>query len=111
MRMEVVLNDTRDIYKGYMGVYIALMKSDHDAILSWPFNKSYTFTLIDQQDNEKERENIEWSVTPKGEKDFEKPKDLANPGLGCPNVVSHTTLETRKYIKDDNVLITVSVEP
>ena len=109
--MEVDLNETREIYKGHMGVYIALMKSDHDAILSWPFNKSYTFTLIDQQDNEGEKKNIERTITPRGEKYFERPKDLANLGYGYANFVSHTTLETRKYIKDDTVFITVSVKP
>ena len=111
MRMIVQLYETRERYKGHMGVDIALMKSDHDAILSWPFNKSYTFTLIDQQDNEEERNNIEWSVTPEGEKDFERPKDFANLACGYGMFVSHTTLETRKYIKDDTVFITVSVKP
>ena len=111
MRMTVDLNETRELYKGHMGVYIQLMKSDHDAILSWPFKKSYTFTLIDQQDNEEERKNIQTTATPRGQKNFERPKDLANIGNGYPKFVSHTTLETRKYIKDDTVFITVSVKP
>ena len=93
MRMEVVLNETREIYKGHMGVYVALMKSDHDAILSWPFIILYTFTLIDQQDNEGERNNIERTVTPRGEEYFETPKDLVNLGFGYGKFVSHTTLE------------------
>ena len=111
MRMKVQLNETREEYKGYMGVYIALMKSDHDPILSWPFKKSSTFTLIDQQDNEEERKNIERTVTPRGQENFQRPKDLVNLARGYPNFVSHTTLETRKYIKDDTVFITVSVKP
>ena len=112
MGMEVNLNDPREICRGHMGVYVALMKSDHDAILSWPFNKSFTFTLIDQQDNEKQRKNIKRTVTPRGEqKCVERPKDLANLANGYAKFVSHTTLETRKYIKDDTVFITVSVKP
>ena len=109
--MSVNLNERREIHKGHMGVYIALMKSDHDGILSWPFNKSYTFTLIDQQDKEQERKNIERTITPQGEGNFKRPKDLANLGYGYAKFVSHKTLETRKYIKDDTVFITVSVKP
>ena len=111
MRIIVELNETREEYKGHLGVYIELMKSDHDAILSWPFKKSYTFTLIDQQNRQQERKNIEMTMTPQGEESFERPKDLANLGYGYAKFVSHTTLETRKYIKDDTVFITVSVKP
>ena len=110
LKMSVHLNKTRREYKGHMGVFIHVMKSDHDAILSWPFKKRYTFTLIDQQDNEVERKNIVHTMTPEDQNCFKRPIKKENYGYGYPSFVSHATLQTRKYIKDDTVFITVSIE-
>ena len=108
-KMQVQLNETRETYKDHLGVYIYVMKSDHDAILSWPFKKKYTFTLIDQQDNEKERKNIVGTMTPQGEDEFKRPNEKENEGRGCAKFVSHATLRTRKYTTDDTVFITLSI--
>ena len=110
LKMQVQINDTREEWKDHLGVYIQVMKSDHDAILSWPFKKKYTFTLIDQQDNEEERKNIVETMTPLGHRSFERPIEKENVGYGFTDFVSHATLQTRKYIKDDTVFITVSIE-
>ena len=110
LKMEVYFNQTREQFKDHLGVYIRVMKSDHDAILSWPFKKKCTFTLIDQQDNEEERENIMRIMTPRGENNFERAVKKENNGRGPPRFVSHATLITRKYIKDDTVFIIVSIE-
>ena len=85
------------------------MKSFHDAILSCPFKKKCTFTLIDQQDNEEERKNIV-HTTPTEQEVYERPKHMENSSIGLVNFVSHETLLTRKYIKDDTVYITLSIE-
>ena len=34
LKMRVNLNETREEYKDHLGVYLYVMKSDHDAILS-----------------------------------------------------------------------------
>ena len=111
LKMGVELNQTRKEYKDHMGVFIFVMKSDHDAILSWPFKKKYTFTLIHQQDNEEERKNIVKTMTPGGQDNFKRPIEKENTGYGFANFVSHARLQTHKYIKDDTVFITVSIEP
>ena len=110
MKMTVYLNEIRELLKDHLGVYIWVMKSDHDAILSWPFKKKLTFTLIDQQDNEEERKNIVHTMTPTGQDNFKRPIEKENEGWGCANFVSYARLQTRKYIKDDTVFITVSIE-
>ena len=109
-KMQVQLNDTRGTHRDHMGFYICVIKSDHDAILSWPFKKKYTFTLIDQQDSEEERKNIVRTITPTGQNEFKRPIEKENLGYGFTDFVSHATLQTRKYIKDDTVFITVSIE-
>ena len=110
LKMNVELNVKRENSKDHLGVYLVVMKSEHDAILSWPFKKKCTFTLIDQQDNEEERENIMRIMTPRGENNFERAVKKENNGRGPPRFVSHATLITRKYIKDDTVFIIVSIE-
>ena len=109
-KMRVQLNENREKSKDHLGVYICVMKSDHDAILSWPFKKKYTFTLIDQQDDEEDRKNIVTTRTPTAQDEFKRPNEKENEGRGCAKFVSHATLRTRKYIKDDTVFITVSIE-
>ena len=110
LRMRLQLNETREQHKDHLGVYICVMKSDHDAILSWPFKEKYTLTLSDQQDNEEERKNIVRTTTPLGQNSFKRPNKKENMGLTQALTVSHATLQTRKYIKDDTVFITVSIE-
>ena len=39
LRMLVCLNQRREQHKVHLAVYIRVMNSDHDAILSWPFKK------------------------------------------------------------------------
>ena len=39
LKIQVSLNEIRGKLKYHMGVFIHVMKSDHDAILSWPFKK------------------------------------------------------------------------
>ena len=42
----------------HLSVYIAIMKGEYDAILDWPFKKKVRVTLIDQQEDLVERENV-----------------------------------------------------
>ena len=97
---------------GYMGVYIALMRSDHDETLQWPFNKRCTFSVIDQQDEGFDRENHVRTL-PTGElhDDFNRPRQNENAGFGPDKFILHSKLRTRKYIKDNAVFVNVQIEP
>ena len=39
---------------GYLSLTVALMKSEHDELLEWPFNKDIQFKLINQNDRSKD---------------------------------------------------------
>ena len=111
MKLWVDLNGAPCGYAGYIGIYMVLMKSDRDWALSWPFTKRYTFTLIDQQDDLSQRKNIEEDVIPQGEENFERPRQLQNNGFGERQFAKHSTLRTRQYIQDHNVLIKLFIDP
>ena len=92
----------------HLSVYLIVMKGEYDATLTWPFDKTFTFTLIDQQENEHNRENIVESATldPKYSS-FARPVKKQNPGWGFHQFVSHEKLQKRRYIVDDTIFVQV----
>ena len=111
MKLEVNLNEGPCGNLEYMGVYISLMKSDRDGALPWPFTKSYTIILVDQQDDLSQRQNIGYSGVPKGEIQFKRPRQRENCSIGISRFVRHSTLHTRQYIRDHAVYIKVIIDP
>lgn len=111
MKLQINLNQESRGYPGFMGIYLVLMKGDQDAFLPWPFTKRVTFILADQRDDPCQGQDIEESLVPQGEKNFERPLEDQNVGRGYENFVHHTTLHTNRYIKDDTIVIIVVVDP
>ena len=97
-------------FTGYMGVYIILMRSDHDGMLSWPFKERLAFSVIDQQDDKQCRMDNVIVLNPEGQVQFQRPQQDQNEGLGYKKFISHSKLRTRKYIKDNTVYIQVQVQ-
>ena len=99
------------LYSGentHLSVYLIIMKGEYDATLIWPFYKKFTFTLIDQQENEYNRENIVMSLTsdPKF-RSFARPVKEENVGRGYHQSVSHEKLQKGRYIVDDTIFVQV----
>lgn len=111
MKIAVYLSEANEGFTGYMGVYMILMKSNHDGMLTWPFTKPHTFTLVDQQDDELQRQNHFMTMVPDGNVAFKRPQADENDAYGFPQFVSHSTLRSRKYIKDNVVYIRMQVYP
>ncbi len=96
----------------HLSVYIYVMKGKYDAILPWPFNKKVEFTLIDQQEDPSERENVTWHFIPDIRPHcFARPTQEKNTGYGCPEFVSHEKLHSRRYLVDDTLFLQVEVGP
>ena len=93
----------------HLTVYLVIMKGEYDATLTWPFDKKFTFTLIDQQENEHNRENIVKSITsdPKLSSFAGRPVQDENIGRGYPQFISHGKLQKRRYIVDDTIFFQV----
>ena len=95
----------------HLSVYFVIMKGEFDAILPWPFLSEITFTLIDQQDDTTQRENVVRSFKPDPTlMSFAKPVGDENPGRGFGTFVSHEKLQTRRYIVDNTIFFQVKVE-
>ena len=98
-------------YKGYIGIYIFLMKGDYDDYINWPFNERVTFVVVDQQNKESEVHNFEVTMIPEGQKELNRPLAGSNSGLGNPQFMRHSTIRTRKYTRNQCLYIAVAVGP
>jgi len=93
-----------------LSVFIVVMKGEYDAILPWPFKMKLKFTLIDQQEDPVERQNITGLLIPDNKpKAFARPVKEENEECGC--AISHKTLYSRRYLVDDVLFIQVEVSP
>ena len=91
----------------YLSAFLIIMKGKYDAILTWPFHKKVTFTLIDQHENANDRKNIVKSLTSDPKlRNFERPVNEENIGRGI-KLVSHEELQERRYIVDDTIFVQV----
>ena len=92
----------------HLSLYLVIMKGEYDATLTWPFHKKATFTLIDQQENEHDRENIVKPIASDLKlKNFARPVEEQNSGLGFHKFVSHEKLQKRRYLVDDTIFVQV----
>ena len=92
----------------HLGLFLCPTKGDFDAHVNWPFTKPFTFSIVDQQ---LEGRNISATASPPfnnrlGDPSLAGPTDV---GFGWSQFTSHERLRTRCYIKDDTVLIQLSV--
>ena len=100
-------NGNDDGRNTHLSVYICLLKGKYDAILPWPFSKTVTFTLIDQQENELHAKNFIMMFTPDpASASFARPLD-SDGGYGFPCFISHEELRSRRYIVDDTLFLKV----
>ena len=98
-------------------VSICLMEGEYDNILPWPFRKKITFTLIDQHEDMKQRNNVVdyLSVSRRGL--FIRNIFLERPGKAnlCEgrihSFISHKKLhdQRRRYIVNDTLFLQVDV--
>ena len=90
----------------HLSIFFVIIKGEYDAMLTWPFQKKVTFTLVDQQENANDRENIVKSFTSDSKRrNFERPVKEENIGRGLAKFVSHEELQKRRYIVDDAIFI------
>lgn len=82
----------------HLSVFAVIVKGEYDALLPWPFNLGVTFTLIDQQENPTEQQNISGKPTYFPQGAFTRPVQQ-NKQFGIQAFVSHETLKTRRMLR------------
>ena len=106
----------------HLSIGIVLMEGEYDNILTWPFSKKITFTVIDQNKDLKERQNHIDYLSPRKHSKLESffSQDLFSQRPGekmmtiegeIPCFISQETLQTRPFIVNDTLFIQVDIEP
>ncbi|XP_055861701.1 TNF receptor-associated factor 4-like isoform X1 [Biomphalaria glabrata] len=110
--LSVFLNGNGAGEGKYISVYIKLLHGDYNNILDWPFVLPVSFTLFDQNIDATMRMNISESFIPDPAwKHFQKPcQSTESLGFGYPKFVSHEIIRSRDYIKDDALILKVTID-
>jgi TNF receptor-associated factor 4 len=114
-KLRVILypNGHRDEYAGHVSIYIQILRGEYDAVLTWPFARKITFTLLDQKENLQQRKNVQMKLSYKGMLDkpqnYKRPTTDTNAGPGYGKFISHEELMTENYIVEDSIFVQVEV--
>ena len=106
----------------HLSIGIVLMEGEYDNILTWPFSKKITFTIIDQNKDLKERHPHIAYLSPREQRKrgsfflhdlfSERPGEKKMTVKGeIPCFISQETLQTRPFIVNDTLFIQVDIEP
>ena len=105
-----------DYRLGPLSIVVVLMEGEYDGILPWPFSKKIAFTLIDQNEDLKERKNITKYLSPNGH--VQGTIFFGRPGIQYSELrsqispfTSYGELQTRHYFANGTLFIQVDVEP
>ena len=97
----------------HISVYLTILRGKYDAVLPWPFRKTVTFTLIDQEENLMHKENYVLTIAcnKRNSDAFARPVSNYNNDYGLPTFISHQELRRRRFIEDDTLFLQVQTGP
>ena len=114
-KLKVVMEPSGDVSRsgknGYVSFYLVIMRGKYDAILPWPFRRTVTFRLIDQQENPDYREDVvmELDLSDIDSDSLLRPREVENDGYGFPKFVCHDEIRRRRYIVHDTAFLEVNI--
>ena len=94
----------------HVSLFFVLMKSEFDSLLQWPFSKTVTFTLLNQDNAEKNvKESFNADVKSSS---FKRPTKHMNIASGCPFFVAQEKLKEsgNGFIKDGCFYLDIKVK-
>lgn len=112
LKVRIYPNGIKSGKNSHLSVYIIVMKGEYDAILSWPFKKKLILSIIDQQEDPNERQNVAWRLLPGNHPQcFARPINEDNKTRGFAQFICHEKLHSRRYLLDDTLFLQVKVGP
>ena len=95
----------------HVSLFLVIMKSDFDDLLSWPFKQKVTLYLLNQHDPYKSRAHIARAFRPtETSTSFQKPKGSFNTAFGFPRLAPISKLYDRSYVQDDCMYFKVKID-
>ena len=96
-----------------MSVSVCLCKTDVDDLVSWPFTKRVTVTLLDQRDEIADRRDVTQTIDPANENPAvaRRPKTDRGPPFGIKNFIRLEQLNlANRYVYNDTVFFRIQIE-
>ena len=92
----------------HISMFFVLMKSEHDNLLKWPFERPVTFELINQENR---AQSISETFMPdKHSPSFQQPKSEMNVASGFPRFVPHNVLRDQKFTNGDAIYVRCKID-
>jgi len=91
----------------HVSLFFVIMKSEYDALLTWPFSDRVTFRLINPHTLEESM--VESFIPDKNSSSFKRPTKDMNIAAGCPMFIRKELLSN--YIVDDALYIETKIAP
>ena len=110
MRARLYLNGDGNARRTHLSLFFVLMRSEHDAILKYPFNYKVTFCLRDQTPAQ---QHIIDSFRPDIESNsFQRPRSEMNIASGIPKFFPLDKIQQKDtpYVRDDTMFIKIMVD-
>ena len=96
----------------HISLFIVLMKSEYDDLLSWPFRHSVTMRLINQDYPIAADKSITHKFAPNQESSsFQKLVDTFNVASGFPQFAPQSCLTDPAFTKNDTIYFQVKLDP
>lgn len=95
----------------HVSLYIVVMKSEYDDLLTWPFSHSVTLSLINQVDPLRADKSISHKFTPNpSSSSFQKPQDTFNIASGFPEFAPVSVLNDPLFAKNDTIYFRIKLD-
>ena len=92
----------------HVSVFLVLMRSEHDSLLSWPFKQSVRFTLINQVNSSA---SISEAFIPDLQSpSFQRPKTEMNAASGFPKFARQSVLQDETFTKGNIIFIKAKID-
>ena len=100
--LRLYLNGDGPARGSHLAFYITLMRGEFDSICKWPFKKTVTLALLDQNMNC----HVIQSFRPDPRlSSFQHPRNEMNIASGCPMFASLSVLSGSSYVKDNTMFL------
>ena len=91
----------------HISLFFVIMKSEHDPLLVWPFQKKITMMVLDQGSGD---HLIDAFHSDPQSSSFQRPKADMNVATGSPLFMPIDSLNNRAYVKDDVMFIKIIID-
>ena len=96
----------------HVSLYVVIMKSEYDDLLSWPFAYTVHLSLINQVEPLNKSRSVYRQFTPSASSSsFQKPQDTFNIASGFPEFAPVSVLNDPLYSKNDTMYFRVKLDP